>query len=46
MQQKKGQNQEQRNYEIRPKLIVKFTKDKVYDIIKSTLESKMETIKD
>ena len=35
MQQKKGQNQEQRNYEIRHKLIVKFTKDKVYDIIKN-----------
>ena len=46
MQQKKGQNQEQRNYEIRPKLIVKFTKDKVYDIIKNTLESKMKTMKD
>ena len=39
---KKGGNQDQqRNYEIRPKLVVKFTKDKVYDIIKNTLDTKM-----
>ena len=38
MQQKK--KEEQRNYEIRPKLIVKFTKEKVYDIIKNILDQK------
>ena len=44
MQQKK--KEEQRNYEIRPKLIVKFTKEKVYDIIKNILDQKMEEMKE
>ena len=44
MQQKK--KEEQRNYEIRPKLIVKFTKEKVYDIIKNILDQKMEEKKE
>ena len=44
MQPKK--KEEQRNYEIRPKLIVKFTKEKVYDIIKNILDQKMEEMKE
>ena len=38
---KKGPQEQERNYEIRPKLIVKFTKEKVYDVIKNVLEQKM-----
>ena len=44
MQPKK--KEEQRNYEIRHKLIVKFTKEKVYDIIKNILDQKMEQMKE
>lgn len=43
---KKNMNEPERNYEIRPKLIVKFTKDKVYDILKNTLDQKMEQMKE
>ena len=35
----------ERNYEIRPKLIVKFTKEKVYDVIKNVLDQKMQSMK-
>ena len=38
---KKGPQEQERNYEIRPKLIVKFTKEKVYDVIKNVLDQKM-----
>ena len=30
---KKGPAEVERNYEIRPKLIMKFTREKVYDVI-------------
>ena len=42
----KKKEEPKRNYEIRPKLIVKFTKDKVYDIIKNILDQKMEQMKE
>ena len=42
---KKGQAEVERNYEIRPKLIMKFTKEKVYDVIKNVLEQKMQSMK-
>ena len=35
---KKGPAEVERNYEIRPKLIIKFTKEKVYDVIKNRLD--------
>ena len=38
---KKGAQEVERNYEIRPKLIVKFTREKVYDVIKNVLDQKM-----
>ena len=38
---KKGPQEQERNYEIRPKLIVKFTKEEVYDVIKNVLDQKM-----
>ena len=34
---KKGPAEVERNYEIRPKLIMKFTREKVYDVIKINL---------
>lgn len=44
---KKEEKEPERTYETRPKLIVKFTKDKVYDIIKNILDQKMmETMPD
>ena len=43
---KKGAQEVERNYEIRPKLIAKFTKDKVYDIIKNVLDQKMQAMRD
>ena len=42
----KKKEEPKRNYEIRPKLIVKFTKDKVYDKIKNILDQKMEQMKE
>ena len=42
---KKGPLEAERNYEIRPKLIMKFTKEKVYDVIKNVLEQKMQSMK-
>ena len=42
---KKGPTEAERNYEIRPKLIMKFTKEKVYDVIKNVLDQKMQSMK-
>ena len=42
---KKGPAEVERNYEIRPKLIMKFTKEKVYDVIKNVLYQKMQSMK-
>ena len=42
---KKGQAEVERNYEIRPKLIVKLTKEKVYDVIKNVLDQKMQSMR-
>ena len=42
---KKGPQEPERNYEIRPKLIVKFTKEKVYDVIKNVLDQKMQSMR-
>ena len=42
---KKGPQEPERNYEIRPKLIMKFTKEKVYDVIKNVLDQKMQSMK-
>ena len=42
---KKGPAEVERNYEIRPKLIMKFTKEKVYDVIKNVLDQKMQSMK-
>ena len=42
---KKGTQDVERNYEIRPKLIMKFTREKVYDVIKNVLEQKMQSMK-
>ena len=42
---KKGPQEVERNYEIRPKLIVKFTKEKVYDVIKNVLDQKMASMR-
>ena len=42
---KKSAPEIERNYEIRPKLIVKFTKEKVYDVIKNVLDQKMQSMK-
>ena len=42
----KKKEEPKRNYEIRPKLVVKFTKDKVYDKIKNILDQKMEQMKE
>jgi hypothetical protein len=41
---KKGAQEVERNYEIRPKLIVKFTREKVYDVIKNVLDQKMASM--
>ena len=41
---KKGPAEVERNYEIRPKLIMKFTKEKVYDVIKNVLDQKMQSM--
>ena len=35
-------NNSEKNYELRPKFNAKFTKEKVYGIIKSILDEKME----
>ena len=45
-QKKKNNAEPERNYEIRPKLIVKFSKDKVYGILDSVLKQKMEEMKE
>ena len=42
---KKGTQDVERNYEIRPKLIMKFTREKVYDVIKNVLDQKMQSMK-
>ena len=42
---KKGPAEIERNYEIRPKLIMKFTREKVYDVIKNVLDQKMQSMK-
>ena len=42
---KKKPAEVERNYEIRPKLIMKFTKEKVYDVIKNVLDQKMQSMK-
>ena len=42
---KKGPAEVERNYEIRPKLIMKFTREKVYDVIKNIQEQKRQSMK-
>ena len=42
---KKGAQEVERNYEIRPKLIVKKKKKKVYDVIKNVLDQKMASMR-
>ncbi len=38
---KKRSSEVERNYEIRPKLIMKFTREKDYDVIKDELNQKI-----
>ena len=43
---KKEPTEPERGYKIRPNLKFKFTKEKVYDIIKNVLNQKMEEMRD
>ena len=42
MKKVSGNSNTEKNYELRPKFNAKFTKEKVYGIIKSILDEKME----